>query len=188
MQKPIFSAALIAAAFLAAGVHAQTQSTAPVAMPTSPAPTVNAPAPAAPAAATAAPNQIIYAPRLPSAAELTNAAAAQGVTVERIEQSASQISVTYKYSNGQTNTVAYQLLPTSTMPSPTQTTVVQSAPAPAVVYAPPPRVIYYEEPIYYPRYYYRPYYPPVSFSFGFGYRGHYGGHYGSHFGGFHHHR
>jgi hypothetical protein len=180
MQKPVLTAVVFAATFLAAGARAQTNG-APVATPSSPAPAVAAPAPAAPA--TAAPNQIIYAPRLPSAAELTNAAAAQGVSVERIDQTASQISVTYKYSSGEVKTVAYQLLPTGTMPAPTQTTVVQTAPAPAVVYAPPPRVIYYEEPVYYPRYYY-PYYPPVSLSFGFGYR-HFGGHYG---GGFHHHR
>lgn len=171
MLKPILTA-VVAASFLAAG--AQAQEPAPVAVPTSPAPTVAAPAPAV---APAAPNQVIYSPRLPSAAELANAAAAQGVNVERIDQTNTQITVTYKYSNGQVNTVAYQLLPTASAPAPQQT-VVQTAPAPTVVYTQPPRVVYYEEPVYYPRYYY-PYYPPVSLSFGFGYR-HYGG------GGFHH--
>lgn len=180
MQKPLFSAAVFAALFLFGEAGAQTPaSSAPVVTPSTPAPAVAAPAAPAPAAA---PNQVIYSPRLPSATELTNAAAAQGVTVDRIEQTSSQITVTYKYASGQTNTVAYQLLPTGTAtaqvaPAP-QTTVVQSAP-PTVIYAePPPRVIYYDEPVYYPRYYY----PPVSFSLGFGFRSH-SFHHG---GGFHH--
>lgn len=173
MLKPILTA-VVAASFLT-GLHAQ--ESAPVAAPTSPAPAVAAPAPAV---AAPAPNQVIYSPRLPSAAELTNAAAAQGVSVERIDQTNTQITVTYRYSNGQANTVAYQLLPATSTPAPQQQTVVQTAPAPAVVYTQPPRVVYYEEPVYYPRYYY-PYYPPVSLSFGFGYR-HFGG------GGFHRHR
>ena len=173
MLKPILTA-VVAASFLA-GLHAQ--ESAPVAAPTSPAPTVAAPAPTV---APAAPNQVIYSPRLPSATELTNAAAAQGVSVERIDQTNTQVTITYKYSNGQINTVAYQLLPTATTPAPQQQTVVQTSPAPTVVYTQPPRVVYYEEPVYYPRYYY-PYYPPVSLSFGFGYRHYHGG-------GFHHFR
>jgi hypothetical protein len=176
MQKPMITLALVATTLLAAGARAQTQASAPVVTPSSPAPTVTAPAPATSAAATsaAAPaaNQVIYTPRLPTAAELSNAAAAQGVAVERIEQTSSQITVSYRYSNGQTNVVSYQALPAGSASAPApQQTVVQSAP-PAVVYAPPPpRVIYYDEPVYYPYPgYYRPYYPPVSLSFGFGYR------------------
>jgi hypothetical protein len=184
MLKPILTTAIVAATFLIASARAQTQpAVAPVVTPSSPAPAV------APAAS-AAPNQVIYVPRLPGVAELQNAAAASaGVTVERIEQSSAQISVTYKYANGQTNTVAYQLLPTANPPVQPQTTVVHTSPAPAVVYAPPPRVVYYEEPIYYPRYYY-PYYPPVSFSLGFGYSRGFGGfgHGHRHHGGFHHRR
>lgn len=174
MQKPIVTLALLAAC-LAPSLHAQAP--APVVAPSSPAPQI-ADAPMA-----AAPNQVIYSPRLPSADELTKAAAAQGVNVDRITQTASQVTVTYRYSNGQINTVAYQLLPngTSTAPAATTTTTVVQQPAPAVVYAPPPRVVYYEEPAYYP--YPRYYYPPVSLSFGFGYR-----HFGGGYGGFHHHR
>lgn len=172
MQKPFVTVAILAGSLFAVSAGAQTPAPVPVETPSSPAPVVSAPA--------AAPNQIIYSPRLPSAAELSSAAAAQGVAVERIEQTAAQITVTYKYANGQSNTVAYQLLPTSGTAAPAPATVVQTAPSPTVVYAPapPPRVIYYEEPVYYPRYYY-PYYPPVSFGFGFGYR---------HFGGGYHHR
>jgi hypothetical protein len=178
MQKSFLLTAILAVPLLAAGARAQAQqSTAAVVTPSSPAPAVAQAAPAAP-------NQVIYVPRLPTAAELSNAAAASsGVSVERIEQSSAQISITYKYTNGQTNTVAYQLLPAGNPTAQPQTTVVQTAPAPTVVYTPPPRVIYYEEPVYYPRYYY-PYYPPVSFSFGFSH-GYGHRHYG---GGFHHRR
>ena len=145
----------------------------------SPAPDQQAVQSAAPAPQTAvttqpAPNQVIYAPRLPTPAELTNAAGAQGVTVEQINQSATQITVTYRFSNGQTNTVAYQLL-SNVQPAPT--TVVAPSPAPTVVYETAPRVIYRYDP-WYPRYYY----PPVSLNLGFGYYHGWGG------GGYHHHR
>jgi hypothetical protein len=97
MHKPLFPAAVFAALFLLGEAGAQTPaSSAPVVTPSSPAPAVAAPAPATAPAPAAAPNQVIYSPRLPSAAELTNAAAAQGVSVERIEQTTSQITVTYK--------------------------------------------------------------------------------------------
>lgn len=146
------------------------------------------PAPAAVSAPTVAPiavNQTVYTPRLPTAQELTNAAAAQGVTVARIEQSEAQVVVTYQYSNGQTNVVAYLPLPSSVTPS-VNPTVVTTAP-PTVVYAPaPPRVVYYSSPGYYDPWYW---YPPVSLSLGFGFSGHsgyrYGGHYGGYYGGHH---
>lgn len=146
-------------------------------------------APAAPQVQTApAPNQIIYSPRLPTAAELTSVAAAQGVTVEQISQTANQVTVITRNSSGQTNTVAYQLLPTPGMAAPASATIVAPAPtvvtpAPTIVYQQAPQVIYYEtrEP-YWPRYYYR---PPVSLHLGFGFS-HYSG--GGHWGGHRHHR
>lgn len=127
-------------------------------------------------------NQIVYQPRLPSPAELTTAAAAQGLTVERIVQSANQVVAAYRNVSGQLFTVAYQTLPPSGAAS--GATVVLASPDPAVVHvAPPPavyetapRVIYYDAPDYY--YYPRYYYPPVSFGFGFGYRSFHGGHSG----------
>ncbi len=127
-------------------------------------------------------NQIVYQPRLPSPLELTTAAAAQGLTVEQIVQSANQVVAAYRNASGQLFTVAYQTLPPSgAAPG---STVVPANPAPAVVHvAPPPavyetapRVIYYDDPDYY--YYPRYYYPPVSFGFGFGYRSFHGGHFG----------
>lgn len=132
-------------------------------------------------------SQTVYTPQLPSPAELTAAAAAQGLTVERIVQTSTQLIAFYRNASGQAVTVAYQSLPpavaaatTSTVPAPAPRVVVVSPP-PAVVYETAPRVIYYEpSPYYYPGIWY----PPVSFSFGFGYRSFHGG--GYHRGGFRH--
>ncbi len=136
----------------------------------------------APAVA-AAPNKIIYTPRLPNATELTNVATAQGLTVDRIEQTSTQVTVVYKLASGQTNTVAYQLLPTAGN-TPTQS-IASPTPAPAMVYEPAPRVYYYDT--YGPDYYYPGYwYPPVSLSLGFGFRG--GSFHGGFGRGFHHRR
>src|SRR5882757_9523061 len=51
---------------------------------------------ASPAVPAPAPDRTIFAPRLPSPAELTDIAAAQGQSIERIEQTASQVTVTTK--------------------------------------------------------------------------------------------
>lgn len=178
MNRSLFTLAFCTLG-LAGAAFGQEAATAPagVAQPTSPAPV------AAPAAAAPAPTQIVYTPKLPTAQELTDAAAAQGMTVERISQTSLQVIAFYRNANGQPVTVAYQALPPTGVaqtPAPTQPApaVVVTAPPPTVVYETAPRVVYYETPAYYyPRYYY----PPVSLSFGFGYRG---GYYGGH----HHHR
>lgn len=195
-----FLPVLVAVTVLTVGARAQNPG---VAVPASNAPVVQTPTPAgdmnyeqpAPAPVAAAPqtapvaNQTIFAPRLPTPQELTSAAAAQGLTVEQINQGASQIIVVYRHASGQTNTVAYQLLPVAAPPavvSAAPATVVVQNPAPTVVYQESPRVIYYDsyDP-FWPRYS-RPYYPPVSLSFGFGYYSGWGGGYGHHR--HHHHR
>lgn len=136
---------------------------------------------AAPATAPMAPHQIVYTPRLPSAQELTNAAAAQGVTVTKIEQTDSQIVATYQSANGQINVVAYLPLPSAAAPSANPTVVVSQAPR--VVYAPAPRVVYYEPVGYYDPWYWN---PPVSLSIGLGFYGHGGNYHGGHYrGSFH---
>ena len=56
------------------------------------------------------PNAVVYVQQLPSPADLTKSAAAQGLTVSQISQTANQITVVYTTPNGQTNTVAYQPL------------------------------------------------------------------------------
>jgi hypothetical protein len=139
------------------------------------------PAPTAVVPATTAPSQVIYSPRLPTPAELTNAATAQGVTIARIEQSTSQVTVTYQLANGQTNVVSYQLLPAA------GSAVATTTPPPTVVET-APRVVYYEPAYgYYPAYYPGYWYPPVSvrLGFGYGFRGGYGFHGGYFHGGFH---
>ena len=174
---------LVAATLLTCGLRAQDMNS--TASSTTPPQAPSAAPAAAPVATTPqtapAPNQIIYAPRLPSASELTNVAAAQGLAVEQISQTANQVTVIYRDNAGQTNTVAYQLLPTAgTTSGTTATAVAVPSAAPTVVYESAPRVVYYEsyDPFWpsYPRYYY----PPVSLSFGFGYSRGWGG-------GYHHH-
>ncbi len=166
----IITTAVAATALLATGILAQTEVPAPASPPG---------AVVSPASPMPAPNSVIYIPRLPTPAELSNAAAAQSLTIEKMEQTAAQITVVYKFANGQTNTVAYALLPAAgtapaTVPGPT---VVAPAPATTVVYTTPVRAYYYD-----PYYYAWPWAWPVAFDIGIGYRFH-GGHY---YGGFRH--
>ena len=139
------------------------------------------PAAVSPAAPMPAPDQVIYIPRLPSPAELTSAAVAQGLTIEKIAQTSAQVAVVYRRADGQVSTVAYQLLPAagsaSTAPAATATFVPAPAtamyvptPAPAVVYA-APEPVYYYDPFYYPW----PWFSPVSLDIGIGYGFHYFG-------------
>ncbi len=202
MNRTTLTFALAAAALWAGTVHAQAPVASPVAQPASPAPTVTpAPAPAvnppsvaattqasvvvqgqagAATSSESAPtrvSQIVYTPQLPSAAELTNAAAAQGFEVERIVQTANQVIAFYRNASGQPTTVAYQNLPpTGVVSTPAPAPVVVTAPPPAVIYNQAPRVVYYDD---YPGYYYpRVWYPPVSLRLGFGFRSFHGGHHG----------
>jgi hypothetical protein len=175
--------ALSAAALLTCSARAQDNS---IATPTTPAPAVQAaqvpqqPQPAQSVTQAApTPNQVIYAPRLPSPNELTSAASAQGLTVEQINQTSNQVTVIYRNGSGQTNTVAYQLLPTA---GAAPTTVVAPTAPPTVIYRTVPTTVYYDtyDP-YWPRYYY----PPVSLSLGFGFYHGWGGFHGGYRGGWH---
>lgn len=200
MKTKLFSLIVAAAGFIALGARAQ------VAEPSTPAPAMDVLS-SAPQA-----NQVVYAPRLPAVNELTNVAAAQGLTIEKVVQSVSSMTVVYRSANGQVNTVAYLLLPAAGAPAatstvaiaPTATTnaspvttavvgtttptvVAMASPAPQVVYVPSsPAPAYYYDPFYYPYYNYGyPWYGPVSVSFGLGYYSgrYYGG--GYHGGGGH---
>ena len=172
---PFLTVSVLAVALSAAGVVAQTSE------PTAP------PAAASPAAPAPAPDQVIYIPRLPSPAEITSAAAAQGLTIAQIAQSASQITVIYKRADGSISTVAYQLLPAAGTPATATaaTTTVVTAPPTTVVYASPAPVYYYD-PFYYNPW---PWFGPVAVDLGFGFGFHHGGHFrggpGFHHGGFH---
>ena len=177
---PIFATAALATGLLALGARAQSdQQPATIAAPSREA--APPPAPVRPA-----PDRIIYVPRLPSATELTNVAGAQGLAIDQIDQTSADVTVIYKYSNGQTNTVQYKLLPASGSVT-GQVVVPATTPPPAVVYyTPAPRYYYsYYDPFYSPW----PWYGPVAVSLGFGFgyhHGYYGGHYGGYHGGFHH--
>jgi hypothetical protein len=181
--NPFFAAVVLSTAFLASGAVAQTSDQTPPPAATA---TVASPTPA--------PNTIIYIPQLPNPTELANAAAAQGLVIEKIVQTSAQIIVVYKYANGQTNTVAYQLLPvagtapatTTTVVPATATTIVPATTA-TIVYASPSPAYYYDP---YPYYSPWPWFAPVAFSVGIGYHGGWGshggwGHHGGH--GFRHH-
>ncbi len=163
MKTKILSSFVLATTFLSIGANAQT----PVATTSTPTPTTPAPVVVAPAAS--APNQVIYSPRLPTVAELTSMANAQGLTLLRVEQASAQETAVYQFANGQTNVVSYQLLPASGLVGTTAT------PPPTIVET-SPRVVYYEPAYdYYPGYYPAYWYPPVSLrlGFGYGYRGGY---------------
>jgi hypothetical protein len=176
----ILHAIVLASTLLVSGAGAQTANPIPAA---SPSPVLN-PMPT--------PNQIIYIPQLPNPAELASAATAQGISVEQINQTSTQITVVYKYANGQNTTICYQLLsnagvapavapvmaPAATAVVPTTTTVVYASPTPAYYY-------------YDPYYYSWPWFAPVSiglgFNFGHGFHHGYGGYHGGYHGGSHGH-
>jgi hypothetical protein len=188
MKTKLFPVLVIAAGLIALASHAQAND----------------------AAATPAPTQVVYSPRLPSAAELSNAAAAQGMTIERIIQTSSQMTLVYHTASGQTNTVAYMLLPSpgstdhvaqethlapetqmapETHPAMDATVAQQGTTTPQVVYAQAPAtqtVVYAAPapaPAYYSPYYYPAYYSPyyAPVSFSIGFGyGYYGGYYGYH--------
>jgi hypothetical protein len=173
------AAAALAAALLSTGVFAQsvTQAPAPVAAPV--------------------PNEVIYLPQLPTAADLIAATGAgHGVTIQKIDQTSTQITVVYRFDSGQTNTVCYNLIAAAgagmtpaaavgAVPTPT-------TPAPNVAYGPGAPYYYSEAPAngyypandYYPAYgYYPAWYPPVVLGLGFdwGFRGGWGYHGGGGF-------
>src|SRR5215207_8189594 len=114
-MKTKFITAGLAASWLISAAVAQSSPSISPSVPD--APTV-ADAPVAAAAAgvdstptTTGPNQVVYTAQLPSVQQLTDAAAAKGTTVLRIEQLPSELVTTYRFSNGQESVVAYRLLP-----------------------------------------------------------------------------
>jgi hypothetical protein len=143
--------------------------TALIAQDAPPPPTVTAaPPPAAPAPEIPV-DGLIHVQQLPTTAQLTRDAEAEGMAITRMEQKEDRIIVTYRYASGNTRTFAY----TTTLPEDPDTEVGAPPPArPAPVPAPNYTVIYTEPaPVYYPRYVrpYDPYYwPSSSFSLGIG--------------------
>lgn len=177
MKRKFITVVFLAAGGLLSAASGQTPLAAPTVpdAPTAPAAPVADAAPTlAPDTARVTPNQTVYTAHLPTVQEITDAAAARGTNLTRVEQSDSQIVATYQLANGQTQTVVYQILPTA---GKSGSATLMTTPPPAVVYVPRSRVVYYDTyPSYDPWYWY----PPVSLSFGFGFYG------GPRFGGYRH--
>jgi hypothetical protein len=175
----MLAAAVFATAFFATGAAAQT--TAPTVSQIPPPTAVVSPASPMPT-----PNSIIYIPRLPTPAELSNAAAVQGLSIEKMEQTGDHITVLYRYADGQFNTVAYQLLPTPGAGGPAPATPAAVVPAATTTVVYPAPSYYYYDPFYYPWPW--PWFGPVSFRVGVGYGyGHFRGGYIGAGHGFRHH-
>ncbi|HTQ32394.1 MAG TPA: hypothetical protein VMI53_14375 [Opitutaceae bacterium] len=124
-----------------------------------------------------APNETIYVQQLPTPSELTGGAGG-GVTVARIDQTGDQVTVVYKYANGQTNTVVYKPIAAAASAAVPVTTPPPAVPATTqtVVYAGPAPVYYYYPAGYcYPGYYSWGWYPPVTVRVGFGFHYFHGG-------------
>ena len=175
MKTLKLSAILVAAAVSGAALFAQTVPSAP--------------------SSTATPARIdgnVFVAQLPTPAQLMKDAEAEGVTVDRIEQTDARVLATYKYANGSTRTYAYQLLSAAgDVPAPTSNiaSISNAAPPAAVVYSEPQRVYYYDDSPRYVRYYDDPwdFWGPVALGVGLGFtfsdHGHYsGGYHGGSYG------
>ena len=142
-----------------------------------------------------APNELIYVPAIPTAAELSQTAVAQGQTIASIRQVNGEEIVTYRLSDNRVNIVAYLPLSAAGSAAPAASgaatlvpTPSTAAPAvgPAVVYESPSPDYSYDYPDYYPWGWYSG--PYFGFGYGYGYgRGYgYGGRgFGYRGGGFH---
>jgi hypothetical protein len=138
---PLIPAVIVAVALSAPGVFAEDVT------PVSPAP--------------AAVDHVVYLAKLPTPAELIKGAERQRSTIERIDQTSAQITVTYRYSSGRQVTFSYALLSAVAAdvpvlkPAPAESlengTVAPPPPPPTtVVYAsPPPPAVYYKRPVRY---------------------------------------
>jgi len=86
--------------------------------------------------------------------------------VDRIDQSATQVTAIYRQANGQTVTITYLPLPDS------ETGAGAAAPGSTVVYGSPAPAYYYPYGYYPYAYYPWGWYPPIAvgFRFGFGHR------------------
>ena len=174
----LFPVALLAAVFAGSAAFAQNNP---------PAPAAAAPAPKALAVGSLtelpAANHLVYLAQLPSAADLTEGAAARGITITRIDQTKESIVVVYQYSDGRLDTFAYTLLSAANSSDRPRVADGQptTMPQSSVVYtqSPPPNtttIVYTSEPetVYYrPRYvrYYEPAYDfwgPLALGVGIG--------------------
>jgi hypothetical protein len=142
----------------------------------------------------------VYLSELPQPADLTRDAAANGLTITRLDRTADRVVVTYRYPDGATGTVGYALLNSVGGSDQVKYERVERAPAPRTVVEErtvvrDPEIVYVE-----PRYrtrYYEPvddFWLPLSLGIGLGWAttwhgGHnyyyHGGYHGGYRGGYH---
>lgn len=137
------------------------------------------------------PSQIVRLSQLPTVAALTNAAASQGVAVRQITLTSGQVIVVYRFNNGQSTTICYQVpqaaavtsAPVAAVPAVSSVQVaapatVVAVPVTTVVVPAQPAVLYEVQPSA-PAYAYdAAYYPwycsaPVCIGYGAFYNGNY---------------
>jgi len=132
-------------------------------------------------------DHLVFLNELPESAGLMRNAAANGLTITRLDRTSDRVVVTYSYPNGQIATMGYALLsavgngdwiaPKPAVVEKRNVTVVSSE----------PEIIYYE-PRYRPRYYYSDpvdnFWLPLTVGVGLGWATSY---YGGYYGGYHYH-
>lgn len=125
----------------------------------------------------------VYLSELPASADLMKDAAANGLTVKRLDRTSDRVVITYGYPDGHTATIGYALLSSVGSADRVMTNPAQDK---RVVVAAEPEIIYYE-PRYRTRYVYRDpvdnFWLPLTVGFGLGWatsypRYFYGGYYG----------
>ncbi len=180
-HKILFAAVLLGAAMTGATARAEDKTTS---------------SEAANPAETPAINHVVYLAQLPAPADLIKAAAAQGTTITRMDQTNNQIVVVYQYAGGRSVAFAYTLLSAAGsapgVPASANQMVIPSGPAPAVATTAPSTTVVYTSPppaYYYPTYVstYDPvwdFWAPVAIGIGLGWGWHGGHWYGGH-GGWH---
>lgn len=149
-----------------------------------------------PAAELPAVSHWVYLSELPESADLLKDAAANGLTVQRLDRTSDKVIVTYVYADGLVASLGYVLLSSASstdrvVPRPgpekrvTETRVVRVVEA-------EPEVVYTEPRYYGTRYYRDPiddFWLPLTLGVGLGwvtsYHGHHGGYYGHGYGGYH---
>ncbi len=102
---------------------------------------------AVPAAELPAVNHLVYLSELPESADLMKSAAANGLTVTRLDRTSDRVVVTYSYPNGQTATLGYALLSSASAGDrvAARRTVTEVTREPEIVYVERPyrtRVVY----------------------------------------------
>jgi hypothetical protein len=140
--------------------------------------------PAAPAALPVIDHQV-YLSELPASADLMQSAAANGLTVKRLDRTSDQVVVTYSYPDGHTATLGYAKLSAAgraerVAARPSRPTAERDV----TVVTSEPEIIYYE-PRYRTRYVYRDpwddFWLPLTLGVGIGWvsgsHSHYGGYY-----------